>query len=32
MMFISGYGYDMVILKESQAISRVPLRKDLFVG
>jgi hypothetical protein len=31
-MFISGYDYGIVILKGPRAVSRVPLRKDLFVG
>jgi hypothetical protein len=31
MMFYSRYD-EIVALKETQAVSRVPLRKDLFVG
>jgi hypothetical protein len=31
-MLTFGYGYGMVMVQGARAISRVPLRKDLFVG
>jgi hypothetical protein len=30
--FYFGYDDELVTLKETRAVSRVPLRKDLFVG
>jgi hypothetical protein len=32
MMFTFGYDDDIVTLKGARAVSRVPLRKDWFVG
>jgi hypothetical protein len=31
-MFTFGYSDDIVIFKEARVVSRVPLRKDWFVG